>query len=296
MRNRKKVLSRLEVLELRQVLHIATLEALVASHNWEPGELVFQGGSSLRLAQKSPRSSEDLDFLVLNSLDLTKIHESVRARLEMLTEGIPGDMRVVVSKPKNNPFGQYRFHVTLTGDNVIGSVKVKVELFPAERKTLENIQVFVAPIEFPDAEPSGDRQERPGILAATLPEIYADKIFAVGARKVIKHRDFFDLHWLRTYHGLRDCSPDYLRVRLATYTDETPGTWLEKAIMRHTELCEIDRQIVADELRKWLPLDWSLTDEEVGKIMQSSIEALEHGIDLMRDIEAEMTNEDGPTL
>ena len=67
--------------ELRQALHVATLDALLASRRWQPGELVFQGGTSLHLAHGSPRFSEDLDFLVHSTLDLTGISAAIEARL-----------------------------------------------------------------------------------------------------------------------------------------------------------------------------------------------------------------------
>lgn len=49
-----------QAFDLRQALHVATLDALLASRRWEPGELLFQGGTSLHLAHGSPRFSEDL--------------------------------------------------------------------------------------------------------------------------------------------------------------------------------------------------------------------------------------------
>lgn len=59
----KRQISASEAFDLRQALHVATLDALMASRRWEPGDLVFQGGTSLHLAHGSPRFSEDLDFL-----------------------------------------------------------------------------------------------------------------------------------------------------------------------------------------------------------------------------------------
>jgi len=49
-------------------MHVATLDALMASRRWAPGDLIFKGGTSLRLTHGLPRYSEDLDFLVNSSL------------------------------------------------------------------------------------------------------------------------------------------------------------------------------------------------------------------------------------
>jgi hypothetical protein len=45
----KRHLTAAEAFDLRQALHVATLDALMASRRWEPGDLAFQGGTSLHL-------------------------------------------------------------------------------------------------------------------------------------------------------------------------------------------------------------------------------------------------------
>lgn len=77
----KRPLTATEQFDLRQALHVATLDALMASRRWQPGELVFQGGTSLHLAHGSPRFSEDLDFLVDSTLKLSNIADAVGQRL-----------------------------------------------------------------------------------------------------------------------------------------------------------------------------------------------------------------------
>ena len=94
----KRSLSAVEAFDLRQALHVSVLEALLASRRWEPGDLVFQGGTSLHLAHGSPRFSEDLDFLVKSTLDLHAIGESVQARVGR-SPWIPKDARLTVSVP-----------------------------------------------------------------------------------------------------------------------------------------------------------------------------------------------------
>lgn len=67
---RKRTLSSQEEAQLRDVLQTATLAALMNSRRWEPGDIAFQGGTSLHLAHGSARFSEDLDFLVRGGLSL----------------------------------------------------------------------------------------------------------------------------------------------------------------------------------------------------------------------------------
>lgn len=75
----KRHLTAAEAFDLRQALHVATLDALMASRRWEPGDLAFQGGTSLHLVHGSPRFSEDLDFLVNSSLKLNSISAAFEA-------------------------------------------------------------------------------------------------------------------------------------------------------------------------------------------------------------------------
>jgi hypothetical protein len=124
------------------------------------------------------------------------------------------------------------------------------------------------------------------VPTADLPEIYADKVFALAARPYLKPRDVFDLHWLGTHSGLRECSVDDLRVRLATYPNETPSAWLEKAFARRLELREAGDAIVTD-LKHWLPSSWPLTGASAKEMTQTAVQAIEQGIDMMREIDAE---------
>ncbi len=74
----KRRLTPTEAFDLRQALHVATLDALMASRRWEPADLAFQGGASLHLAHGSPRYSEDLHFLVDASLNLQALADQLK--------------------------------------------------------------------------------------------------------------------------------------------------------------------------------------------------------------------------
>ncbi len=74
----KRRLTPTEAFDLRQALHVATLDALMASRRWEPADLAFQGGASLHLAHGSPRYSEDLHFLVDASLNLLALADQLK--------------------------------------------------------------------------------------------------------------------------------------------------------------------------------------------------------------------------
>jgi hypothetical protein len=283
----KRTLPPTELFELRQALHVATLDALMASRRWEAGDLVFQGGTSLHLAHGSPRYSEDLDFLVRSSISLQALSGTMQARLDSLG-WLPPDMRLTVGRAKDgrNP---HAFVVTAGGPAVIGAVRVKVELWQAVDAAVTGIKASVSPVRVARGIAAGATAYLP---VADREEIYADKVFALGARPYLKPRDVFDLHWLG--HGApMQVSAGDMQLRLATYPNTSPEEWVDKAFER----CEVLRGAVnevARDLMHWLPSTWPLDTAAVQPMVDVSIAALEQGIDAMREIIAENRPQKGP--
>lgn len=278
----KRKLTAGEEFDLRQALHVAVLDALMAARRWQPGELIFQGGTSLHLAHSSPRFSEDLDFLVSESLNLQALDRAMQSRLTTLS-WLPRDMVLNVSAAKeaHNP---HSFVVKLAGDDVIGGVRVKVELWQTPADAMSPVGVSVVPVKLVQGPAAGMQAFVP---AATVAEIYVDKVFALGARPYLKPRDVFDLHWIESQSGaFYACSTDDLRVRLATYPNETPAGWLEKAEIRQAELQSAGAAIMAD-LRRWLPSTWPLNEDGVDRMVVTATQALDQGMDLMQEIHRE---------
>ena len=277
----KRRLTSTEAFDLRQTMHVATLDALMASRRWEPGDLIFQGGTSLHLVHGSPRYSEDLDFLVNASLNLQSLARAVETRLGTASWLVPGDARLTVSKAKDarNP---HTFVVAIGGPDLIGAVRVKVELWRVKESALTAVKTTVTPVRMVHGAASGLQTFVP---TAELPEIYVDKVFALGARPYLKARDVFDLHWLAAHGVSGVCTPQNLRVRLATYPEETAAAWLAKARARRKEL-ESSTGAVARDLKRWLPTTWPVTEPAIQSMVQAAIESLDEGMRVMREIEA----------
>lgn len=277
----KKQLSATDAFDIRQALHVAVLDALMASRRWEPGDLVFQGGTSLHLAHGSPRFSEDLDFLVNSSLKLQTLSRTMATRLQSIS-WLPQDARlsVTVAKEGHNP---HAFVVSVGGDKLIGSVRVKVELWAADPNVLSQLKVVVSPVRLTSGPGAGMQTFVP---TASLHEIYADKVFAIAARPYLKPRDVFDLHWLTLHtaggHQLV-CSETELAVRLTTYPNETAEKWLVKAERRLAELDASHDRIITD-LRRWLPSSWLLDKTASTEVVHSSKQALMQGIAAMKSL------------
>jgi len=280
----KRTLSAQEEFYLRGVLQTATLAALMDSRRWAPGDLAFQGGTALHLAHGSVRFSEDLDFLVRGGLSLKGLSREVAKRLR-LPPDIASDLSVSVtpSKDQRNP---HSFFVTLSGAKVIGSAKVKIELWQAPEQALQALALKVSTI----ASQTGQTF----VPTLTLSEIFADKVFALGGRERIKPRDIFDLWWL-CQQGVTSPSIELLRARLAIYPVQSgleldaAQAWIQSAFARLAELQAPEAVArAATDLRRWMPTSWPVDVNTVAPMVACATEQLQRGLALMRSL-AELT-------
>lgn len=278
MRSHKRTLSTQDESYLRGVLQTATLAALMDSRRWEPGDIAFKGGTSLHLAYGSARFSEDLDFMVRGGLSLKGLSREVQRRLRLPPDIAP-DLSVSVTpiKDERNPRS---FLVTLSGKQVIGSAKVKIELWQTPAATMHALTLKVSTI------PSSTGQAF--VPTLDLIEIFADKVYALGGRERIKPRDVFDLWWL-CEQGITGTTPEFLRARLSIYPapsgllSDTAQAWLKSAVARLAELQApgaVER--VAQDLKRWLPSSWRIDSGVAAPMLARAIAQLERGIDIMR--------------
>lgn len=277
----KQQLGENEAFNLRQTLHVAVLDALLRSRRWEPGDLVFQGGTSLHLAHNSPRFSEDLDFLVDDSLRLNKLAESVKDRLTGAS-WLPKDTQLTVNRIRldTNPVS---FVVTVGADNLIGNVRVKVELWQSKRETLSSLSAKVMQVSARLRMGFGGMAVETYVPTASAPEIYADKVFALAARPYIKPRDVFDLHWLKQLPSHQPTTLAAMQNRLATYPNTSVNTWLAAAKSRRAELA-CAHELVRTDLTRWLPQGWALDDEGISAFLHSATESLDEGVALIETL------------
>jgi hypothetical protein len=282
MATRKRTLSAQDESYLRNVLQTAPLAALMDSRRWAPGDLAFQGGTSLHLAHGSARFSEDLDFMVRGGLSLKGLSREVQKRLR-LPPDISPDLSVTVTpiKDERNP---HSFYVTLSGTQVIGSAKVKIELWRTPASAMHALTLKVSTI--------SSSAGQAFVPTLTLTEIFADKVYALGGRDRIKPRDVFDLWWL-CEQGVAGVSPNLLHTRLGIYPSasgqesDTAQNWLKNAVARLAELQApgaVDK--VAKDLKRWLPSSWPMDATVAAPMLARAIEHLQLGIDMVRTLAA----------
>lgn len=273
----KRVLAPGEQWRLRRDLQAAALAALMDSRRWEPGDLVFQGGTCLHLAHGSARFSEDLDFMVRGGLSLQGIAQNVLRRLQ-LPASVGQDLSVTAS-PGRDGRNPHAFTLTLGGPGVIGSAKVKVELWQTDPLALDSIQVAVRTI----GTAAGVQTFVP---SETLEELLADKVYALGARARLKPRDVFDLWWLKGQAAAPLLVPDALLQRLLIYPRgdacATARHWLAAARERQASMAQDGTpDIVAKDLARWLPSSWPMSTEHARPMLKVAAQQLDAGVQII---------------
>lgn len=155
--------------------------------------LVFMGGTCLRLCHGSPRLSEDLDFATaLADATLTlELAQLGVVLVEKLQEKY--DLQVVVDAP-------------VRAEGEVRTWKVRVTTRPGRRDLpLQRISIDVQTLAALDPVPMTLRNPyrvdlgTMGLIIATesLSEILVDKVIAIALRpNRIKNRDLWDLGWL----------------------------------------------------------------------------------------------------
>ena len=168
--------------------------------------LVFQGGTSLRLCYGSQRFSEDLDFAggkYFSADDLTEIKDCVESRI-----GKRFGLEVTVREPKKESLGVVRVDKWLVsiqtspGRADLPRQKIKLEIANVPAYTRE---VLPLRINYPVLV----GRHQPLVAVESMDEILADKLIALPmsiSRRTdggmeytparIRHRDVWDIPWL----------------------------------------------------------------------------------------------------
>ena len=178
---------------IKELLHYEILLALMESGS--ASDLVFQGGTALRLCYGGVRYSEDLDFAGGLAFEPCVMTPFVERMKETLANRY--DLAIEVEERLPN----------LADKVPVGGWKARIRLPQVERSARNsyfiNIEVAKVPAYSSEILPlrtlsgSAPYAYRSVLLKAeSKEEILADKIIALGARPYIKYRDVWDLHML----------------------------------------------------------------------------------------------------
>lgn len=213
-------------------------------------DLVFQGGTSLRLCRGSNRFSEDLDFAGGKDFTSQKM-EAIKVCIEKHI-GERYGLVVEVKEPKE-------MAASPDYENVrVDKWQVTVETAPAQRDLpRQRIKLEIANIPAYTSELVPLRQNYDFLLgyglvlvnAESLDEILADKVVAFPASvKNIRYRDIWDLAWLQQQGAKLD--PELVQRKVEDYHINDYKQLLKDAIDRLPML--IDSKEFVDQMTRFI--------------------------------------------
>ena len=251
----------------KELLHYDILVALDRAGLLD--EIVFQGGTSLRLCYGSSRYSEDLDFAGGYDFN-TKTMTEIKAVLEKYI-GARYGLEVSVKEPnslmKEPEYAELRVDkwqvaiVTAPGQKDLPKQRIKLEVsnIPAYTKAPQPLKQNY------DFLPDGYRDTL--VYVESLDEIMADKIISLPAtRKYVRHRDIWDLMWLQQEGAtikkelIKNKINDYnidgfmemLETRISSIDDIVNSRAFEQEMRRFLSQEAYDRPLGKDKFRPFL--------------------------------------------
>lgn len=231
------------------------LDALMADPVLACDQIAFHGGTSLHFSWRSPRRSEDLDFLT--ALTAEDIHATVaRSQKKAVEAFLAEDPLFVVELRDKTRSGDrmIAYHLVVSHPDYLGKTLVKVEFWQVDAGYLAGY-----PVEFRSPVSPGDIVSRISnpVPAATLETAYSDKLTAFATRPYLKWRDIYDLWWIGTQTDSRlelsTVTKQFLHNVQAYNTIDNlpPAQALRQFLMAHDPDAIIKK---ADpDLKRWLP-------------------------------------------
>lgn len=188
--------------------------------------LVFQGGTSLRLCFGSNRFSEDLDFAGgkgFTSIDLVKMKDCLESYI-----GKRYGLEISVKEPKElKSLPEYaevnvdKWQISITtapSQKSVPKQRIKIEVANIEAYTSE---VMALQVNY-DFLPDGYSDTL--LKVESLTEIMADKLIALAnTTKYVRHRDIWDLRWLKQKGATVDCELVKRKIddyKISNYSDK----------------------------------------------------------------------------
>lgn len=239
-------------------------------------ELVFQGGTSLRLCHGGNRFSEDLDFaggVDFSSARLTEMKTCIEDYI-----GKRYSLEVTVKEPaslrQEKEYAELRIdkwqiNITTAPDQKdMPKQKIKLEVanvpaYTKEALPLRNNYDFLP-----------DGYEDTLVFTETLDEVMADKLISLPAtQRYIRHRDLWDLVWLQQQNARINL--ELIRLKLADYKIPDYQLMLENRIASLDEI--VASAAFQNEMKRFLPTnvyDRTLGQDKFKSFMLSSLKKM----------------------
>jgi predicted nucleotidyltransferase component of viral defense system len=215
----------------KEILHYDIFQALDQAKLLK--NLVFQGGTSLRLCRGSNRFSEDLDFAGGAEFDaamLANMKEAIEShiggRYGLLVRVKEPTERSLKNESNNIWVNKWQVSVeTAPARRDLPQQRIKIEVANIPAYTSELLPLK---INYPQLQGYG------GIIftrTETINEVLADKVLAFPACiKVIRHRDIWDIAWLIQQGAKLDT--DMVKKKIVDYKTQSYESCLHEAIIK----------------------------------------------------------------
>lgn len=235
--------SLLPVIE-KEVLHYHILSAMRDEGYLD--QVVFQGGTSLRLCHGSPRYSEDLDFVggsSFSSSDMRGLGDTLVRSLS----AVDPDIEVKVREPGDGAatVNRWRIRIRVAGqrrDLPSQVIKLEVASVPSYEPTAGLINV-----NYPQL--SGLFGQIP-VHVESMTEILADKMVSYMCSSHPRYRDLWDMNWLLSRGADTVAAWDMADRKAVDYSESAEWNTLSYKVPLISETMESD--MFADEMRRFL--------------------------------------------
>jgi len=215
-------------------------------------ELVFQGGTSLRLCHGGNRFSEDLDFAGGVDFSSARLAEMKTCIEDYIGKryGLEVTVKEPASLKQEKEYAELRIDkwqiniTTAPGQKDMPKQKIKLEVanvpaYTKEALPLRNNYDFLP-----------DGYEDTLVFTETLDEVMADKLISLPAtQRYIRHRDLWDLVWLQQQNAR--LNPELIRLKLADY--KIP----DYQLMLESRIASLDGIVAGaafhNEMKRFLP-------------------------------------------
>ena len=178
---------------IKEVMHYEIVQALIESG--AARNLVFQGGTALRLCYDGNRYSEDLDFAGGVKFDASVMDGFVESLVGNVGKAYGLTVEIDQRMPDQTdsvPVGRWRSKILLPQQDRSLKQAYTIHLEVAEIPAYTREVRLVRPMPFAAAYSYRSLM----LSTESRQEILADKIVALGGRKYLKHRDLWDIHML----------------------------------------------------------------------------------------------------
>ena len=199
--------------------------------------LVFQGGTALRLFYGNPRFSEDID-LVLKEGEKGYDISSYLPQIEQLVHNTFPFLGSVEVKTQKNESDLQRYNLRTRSDGPDQNLRLHIEL--AFTPSYRNVPKI---LDFPPIQPVVSVEE--------TSEILADKVCALALRSYLKGRDLWDIYYLNKE---RSIEIEWGLVHRKVQDYDVTISELEERFERARKNIEDDGvSILRNELERFLP-------------------------------------------